>query len=207
MSEFIAIGLTGGIAAGKSTVSEMFDRKGALIIDADVISRCALDKGSSCYYKTLSAFGDAVLTETGAIDRAKLGALVFGSEVLRHKLNGLIHPFVYEQMIKKSRLAWEEKPGRMLLWDVPLLFEAGMDAGLAANILVTAPEELRIERLYKRDGYGRQKALARIRSQMPEEEKKAKADYILNNDGSLQQLSEQVDTLYALLLQRFYTDP
>lgn len=200
MSEYFCVGLTGGIASGKSTVSARFRELGACIVDADEISRHALDVDTQCYWATVAAFGNCILLEDGRVDRRKLGNLVFAQESERQRLNAIVHPYVRRQMDILSQKAWDSNPQGLILWDVPLLFENGLHQLVNKAIVVTAPEELRIERMALRNGFSREEALARIRSQMPEEEKRTLADYIVDNSGDMESLYKQVDRIYEKLV-------
>lgn len=192
------IGLTGGIGAGKSTAAERFRALGALVLDADGISRACLKKGGACFGSVVALFGGDVLQPNGEIDRRKLAGIVFADEEKRNKLNAIVHPYVIETMF---RLAEETlgQNGGVAVFEAPLLFESGMHERMDRNILVTCDEEQRLERILKRDKTTRQAALARIRAQMPEEEKRLLADTILENNGTIEQLNAQIDALWQEL--------
>lgn len=200
MSRYSCAGLTGGIASGKSTVSNRFRQLGAYIVDADEISRHGLDVGTECYEKTVATFGRNILLQDGQVDRRKLGAIVFSNEAEREKLNAIIHPYVRKRMEELSQAIWDSNPQGLILWDVPLLFENGLHKLVQKTVVVTAPEELRIQRMALRNGFTREEALSRIRSQMPEEEKVKLADYVIDNSGDLMSLYEQVDSIYGKLI-------
>lgn len=200
MSRYSCAGLTGGIASGKSTVSNRFRQLGACIVDADEISRHGLDVGTECYEKTVATFGKDILLQDGQVDRRKLGAIVFANAAEREKLNAIIHPYVRKRMEELSQAVWDSNPQGLILWDVPLLFENGLHRLVQKTVVVTAPEELRIQRMALRNGYTREEALSRIRSQMPEEEKVKLADYVIDNSGDLISLYEQVDSIYGKLI-------
>lgn len=200
MSRYSCAGLTGGIASGKSTVSNRFRQLGAYIVDADEISRHGLDVGTECYEKVVATFGKDILLQDGQVDRRKLGAIVFSNEAEREKLNAIIHPYVRKRMEELSQTVWDSNPQGLILWDVPLLFENGLHRLVQKTVVVTAPEELRIQRMAIRNGFTRNEALSRIRSQMPEEEKVKLADYVIDNSGDLMSLYEQVDSIYGKLI-------
>lgn len=200
MSRYSCAGLTGGIASGKSTVSNRFRQLGAYIVDADEISRHGLDVGTECYKKTVATFGRNILLQDGQVDRRKLGAIVFSNEAEREKLNTIIHPYVRKRMEELSQTEWDSNPQGLILWDVPLLFENGLHKLVQKTVVVTAPEELRIQRMALRNGFTREEALSRIRSQMPEEKKVKLADYVIDNSGDLMSLYEQVDSIYGKLI-------
>ena len=190
------IGLTGGIGAGKSTAAARFVALGAAVLDADGISRRALEPDGCCYAETLELFGRGVLLPDGRIDRARVAALVFSDAALRARLNALVHPAVRREMLAQAA---RMGTGRLIVFDVPLLFESGWQAMVSRTVLVAAREETRIARVCRRDGCAPQAAAARIRAQMPQREKEALADFVLQNDGTLEALYRQVDALYARL--------
>lgn len=200
MSRYSCAGLTGGIASGKSTVSNRFCQLGAYIVDADEISRHGLDVGTECYEKVVATFGKDILLQDGQVDRRKLGAIVFSNEAELEKLNAIVHPYVRKRMEELSQAVWDSNPQGLILWDVPLLFENGLHRLVQKTVVVTAPEELRIQRMALRNGFTREEALSRIRSQMPEEEKVKLADYVIDNSGDLMSLYEQVDSIYGKLI-------
>lgn len=188
------IGLTGGIGSGKSTAAEHFRARGVLVVDADEISRASLKKGGACYDDVVALFGSEILAQSGEIDRKKLAGIIFYDEEMRNKLNAIVHPYVIETMF---RLAEESlgQNGGIAVFEAPLLFESGMHERMDRNILVTCGEEQRLEQIIARDNITREAALARIRAQMPEEEKRLLADDILINNGTIDQLNAQIDTL------------
>lgn len=188
------IGLTGGIGAGKSTAAKRFRELGVLVLDADEISRASLKKGGACYSDVVALFGSVILAQDGEIDRKKLASIVFSDEEKRRQLNAIVHPYVIETMFSRAEEALN-KSGGIVVFEVPLLFESGMHEKMDRNILVGCGEEQRVKRILERDNTTRQAALARIRAQMPEEEKRLLADYILENDGTIEQLNAQIDAL------------
>lgn len=188
------IGLTGGIGAGKSTAAKRFRELGVLVLDADEISRASLKKGGACYSDVIALFGSKILTLDGEIDRKKLASIVFADEEKRRQLNAIVHPYVIETMFSRAEEALC-KSGGIAVFEVPLLFESGMHEKMDRNILVACTEEKRLKRIVVRDNTTRQAALARIRAQMSEEEKRLLADYILENDGTIEQLNAQIDAL------------
>lgn len=194
------IGLTGGIGSGKSTAARRFAQLGARVYVADEYARRALDPGTDCFGRVLTEFGTEILLPNGSIDRKRLGEIVFASEEMRVKLNGIVHPYVIETLFSQSQLDYAQSRQPIAIFDVPLLFESGMDAQMDATILVVCDLETRIRRVMERDGFTREQVLSRIRAQMPEEEKRLRADYILENNGAEKDLIHQVDALYHKLL-------
>ena len=201
MSAYIAFGLTGGIASGKTSVAGLFRSMGAYVADADEISRHALDRGTDCYEKTVEAFGRGILCADGAVDRKKVASIVFSNSKAMAMLNGIIHPYVREIIRSDSARAYAEDPKRMIVWDVPLLFETGYDTEVAKTIVVTARQSLRIQRVVERDGSTKAAALRRIRAQMPDREKVRRADYVIRNNGSWEELEQRTREVFYELLE------
>ena len=201
MSAYTAFGLTGGIASGKTSVAGLFRSMGAYVADADEISRHALDRGTDCYEKTVEAFGRGILCADGAVDRKKVASIVFSDSKAMAMLNGIIHPYVREIIRSDSARAYAEDPKRMIVWDVPLLFETGYDTEVAKTIVVTARQSLRIQRVVERDGSTKAAALRRIRAQMPDREKVRRADYVIRNNGSWEELEQRTREVFYELLE------
>ena len=201
MSAYAPIGLTGGIASGKSTVASLFRAWGAFVADADEISRHALDPDTDCYEKTVAAFGRGILHGDGTVDRRKVASIVFSDKKALNLLNGIIHPYVRRIIRADSQTAYAESPKRMIVWDVPLLFETGYDEEVAKTVVVTARQSLRIERIVARDGSTRAAALRRIRAQMPDREKVRRADLVIRNNGSLDELQKRTREVFDELLE------
>ena len=180
------IGLTGGIASGKSTVSAELRARGAVIVDADVISRTLLDRDGAAYEQVAAAFPQYVL-EDGTIDRRGLGAYVFSHEEGIHRLNAITHPIIVEE-VKKRAYAEE---GNVII-DAPLLIEVGLDKICHEIWLVTADRQVRVERIMRRNGLSREEAEDRINNQLSEEEKRKRAHLVIDNSGSMEELQEQI---------------
>ena len=193
---YLKIGLTGGIGSGKSTAARRFATLGAKVYHADELSRHALDPGGICYDRVVSAFGEEILLPDGVIDRKKLGTIVFDDEEKRQTLNSIIHPYVINELLALAQRDFQAEKNRVAVFEVPLLFESGMDADMDKNIVVSCDCESRVERVMERDGLTREQVEARIRAQMPEEEKRLRADYILDNNSTVANLVRQVDALY-----------
>ncbi len=201
MSTFAPIGLTGGIASGKSTVSGLFRAWGAFVADADEISRHALDPGTDCYERTVSSFGRDILFSDGTVDRKKVAGIVFSDPQALVVLNGIIHPYVRRTIQEESEKAFAEVPDRLIIWDVPLLFETGYETEVAKTVVVTARQDIRIRRIVARDGSTKAAALRRIRNQMPDREKVRRADIVIRNNGTLDELEQRTREVFDELLE------
>lgn len=196
------IGLTGGIGAGKSVASTRFMMLGAHVIDADILARAALNPGHACYRDVIDAFGRGIIRPDGAIDRKALARIVFDDEGRRQTLNSIIHPRVIADMLLEAQRIRQNSSGKgIVVLDVPLLFECGMERRVDCSVLVVADEITRISRVTMRDRLGAAEAAARIRTQMPQGEKQDRADFILYNNGPLEALFGQVDALYQIFQQ------
>jgi len=189
----LRVGLTGGIGAGKSTVAALLEAHGAVVTSADEISRDVVSPGSDGLAAVVAEFGDDVLTPAGTLDRRALGNLVFADDLSRARLEEILLPLIAAE-------AWarmEAVPaGRVAVYDVPLLVEGQMQDLFDLVVVVEADLELRLERLAER-GMEREKALARIASQATDDERRAVADIVLSNSGSIDQLSADVDRLWS----------
>ena len=201
MSAYTAFGLTGGIASGKTSVAGLFRSMGAYVADADEISRHALDRGTDCYEKTVEAFGRGILCADGAVDRKKVASIVFSNSKAMAMLNGIIHPYVRETIRANSEKAFAEASDRLIVWDVPLLFETGYEKEVVKTVVVTARQDIRVQRIVDRDGSTRAAALRRIRSQMPDREKVRRADIVIRNNGSLEELEQRTREVFDELLE------
>ena len=191
------IGLTGTIGSGKSTVSARLAKLGALVLDADTISREAGKKGADGLNKIAEVFGKEVIDANGELDRKALAGIVFSDESKRLILNGIIHPQVLKALKERTHGEKDLNPDRMIVWDVPLLIEVGWVEYVDSVWLVTAPEQTRINRITARDGCTIKQAQSRICAQMSEEEKARFSNEIIDNGGSLEQLYQRVDALYS----------
>ena len=195
----ILVGLTGGIATGKSTVAGMFKRCGATVIDADALAREVVQPGKPAWREIVKAFGKTVLNPDHTLNRQALGVMVFGNPAKLRRLERIIHPRVAREQIRLTKQAARNDPKAIVIYDVPLLFEAGIDTRVDTTIVVTADRETQIARLKQRNGLSRAEALRRIKSQMPLTEKRRRADYTLDGTLPLPQLKKQVRLLYRSL--------
>ena len=181
--------ITGGIATGKSTASDYLRSRGYPVIDADAIAKRALEPGMLPYRKVIEAFGSGILNGDGTIDRTALGRLVFGDTRMLGKLNRITHPWIYAKM--EAELT-EHAGEPVVFLDIPLHYESRMFEHLPVW-LIYAPEPTQLSRLIKRNNLAPDDAISRIRSQMPIEEKKKRAEVVLDNSGSIEQLHKQLD--------------
>lgn len=193
------VGLTGSIATGKSTVSKMLAEHGAVIIDADKIVRRVQEPGQPAWRGIVEHFGEGVLQEDGTLDRAKLGDLVFQDRTNRQRLNEIVHPIVREERDRETAQARERDSQAIIIWDIPLLIETGIYKDVDRVVVVYVDQETQLSRLLSRDELSEEQAKARIDAQMPIEEKKAYADYLIDNRGTLEETAEQVRRVYEQL--------
>lgn len=193
----MVIGLTGSIGSGKSTASARLAALGAHVFDADEISRALTRPGGEALPAIGAAFGPGVFEENGALDRRALAALVFADADKRRALNGIIHPLVLERMRASTADILEKDPRAMVVWDVPLLIEAGWDGFCDEVWLIYAALETRVARVAARDGCAREEALARVGAQMDDAQKARRADEVIENDGDTAVLFARLDALYA----------
>ncbi|RDY71256.1 dephospho-CoA kinase [Halobacillus trueperi] len=189
----LVIGLTGSIASGKSTVAKMFKDMDIPVIDADQISRDVVQPGEPAYQEIVETFGEQVLEEGGDLDRKKLGKVVFADETKRKQLNGIVHPKVREEMIRR-REQYKQQQYQAVVLDIPLLFESNLTDYVEKILVVYVDEKTQLERLMERDQSGREDAEERIRAQIPVKKKAEMADAVIDNtgtvEGSLQQLND-----------------
>jgi len=193
------LGLTGGIGSGKSTVASMFSELGADIIDADELARQVVEPGQPALAAILAAFGPTVVQADGRLDRKRLAEIVFADPVARARLNGITHPPIRELMnaeVETRRM----QPGLLIL-DIPLLFENARSESVEKTIVVWVDQATQLARLAARDGLEIGAARARIAAQMPLNQKKALADYFIDNSGTREQTHRQVEALFRVLQQ------
>lgn len=195
----ILVGLTGGIATGKSTVAGLFKRCGATVIDADALAREVVQPGKPAWREIVRIFGKAALNTNRTLNRQALGAIVFGHPTKLRYLENIIHPRVAREQARLTKQAARIDPRAIVIYDVPLLFEAGIEKRVDKTIVVTADRETQIARLKQRNGLSRAEAIRRIKTQMPLADKRRRADYLLNGTLPLPQLKKQVRLLHQSL--------
>lgn len=194
------IGLTGGIAAGKSAVAARLRELGAVVIDADALAREVVEPGTPGLAAIAARFGSEVLDADGALDRARLGAIVFGDDVARADLNAIVHPEVRRRYDELVAEAFARDPDAIVVYDVPLLAEARAASDFGLVIVVDAPADVRLERLVALRGMDREQARARIAAQISDEERRAMADVVIDSSGTIAHTMEQVDALWERLV-------
>jgi dephospho-CoA kinase len=193
------VGLTGGVATGKTTVAKMFKQCGAAVIDADQLAHDVVKPGKPAWRQIVKSFGKAVLKPDRTLNRRELGALVFGNRAKLRQLERIIHPRVAREQQRLVRRIAKRNPHTVVIYEVPLLFEAGVDKRVDTTIVVTADRDTQIERLKKRNGFSRAEAIRRIRSQMPLAKKIQRADHVLNGTLPRPSLRKQVGQLFKSL--------
>jgi dephospho-CoA kinase len=203
----VVIGLTGGIGSGKSTVSRMLGERGAVVIDADAIVHELQAPGMPMLGALAEVFGPGILDAAGALDRKALAAMAFRDDEARERLNAIVHPQVGIEFAKRLGAALEDD-AKLVVLDIPLLLEnrragrpGASQSEMAAIVVVWVPREVQIERTMSRDACTREEALARIRAQLSLDEKRALADRVIDNSGSLAETERQVEALVRELCE------
>ncbi|BCA78818.1 dephospho-CoA kinase [Desulfuromonas sp. AOP6] len=196
----MVVGVTGGIATGKSAVVEQFRQLGAAVISADELAREVVRPGEKTLARLVERFGKDILQADGTLDRKELGRLIFADPEARQDLNRITHPAI--ACLAAARIASLQRQGALLIiYEAPLLFEAGADSRVDRIVVVTAPAEVQRQRLMARDGLDEQAAQTRIEAQMPLADKVKRADFVVDNAGSVDALAAKVRALYGRLLE------
>lgn len=193
------IGLTGGIACGKSTVCDYLRQQGYFIADADAISHSLTAPGGAALPAIRKAFGDSVF-DGGVLNRRALGSIVFSSEEKRETLNGILHPMIIARVTQE--LEAHDAPDTLVFGDVPLLYECAMAHMFDSVWVISVPREVQIDRICMRDGLARQEAERRIDAQMPLERKRALADHVIDSNGPMEATRAQVRALIRSIHSR-----
>ena len=197
----LLVGVTGGIATGKSTVVGMFREKGTRVCDFDLLAKKVVEPEKPAWRDIVAYFGEQVLQDDRSLDRKKLGHIVFRDAEKRKKLESFIHPRMTEGFIAEVNDYAAADPNAVILVDVPLMIELNLQYMFHKLLVVYAPEEVQIQRLMERDGVSREEAVGRLRAQLPIEEKVGYADFVINNQGAYEETQKQVDELWAKLKQ------
>jgi dephospho-CoA kinase len=192
----VRVGLTGGIASGKSTVATMLVELGAILIDGDALAREVVARGTPGLAQVVAEFGEELLTPEGDLDRAALGRIVFSDESARRRLEAITHPLIFERYAELEAAA---PPDAVVVHDIPLLAESGRADTFDAVIVVDVPTELQVERMMQDRGWTREEAESRIAAQAAREDRLAIATHVVGNTGTLDYLRAQVQNVYAEL--------
>ncbi|MFP5114492.1 dephospho-CoA kinase [Bacillaceae bacterium C204] len=192
----LVIGLTGGIASGKSTVSNFLKEMDITVVDADLEARLAVMKGESAYFKIIAEFGEDIILANGEIDRQKLGSIIFHQVEKRQRLNDIVHPEVRQRMSDQVEKA-KRKNEEVIVLDIPLLFESKLTYMVDKTVLVFVDNETQLKRLIARNNLSVEDAEARIHSQMPLSDKIRLADAVINNNGSIADTKKQLLEILA----------
>ena len=192
------VGLTGGIASGKSTVAAMLVELGAVLIDGDALAREVVARGTPGLAQVVEEFGSDLLTPDGDLDRAALGRIVFADEAARRRLEAITHPLIFERYAELEAAA---PPDAVVVHDIPLLAEAGAERAATFDeiIVVDVPVQLQVERMMRDRGWSREEAESRIAAQASREDRLAIATYVIDNTGTLEDLRARVEAVYAEL--------
>ena len=194
------IGLTGGVGSGKSTVAGMLRELGAIVIDADEAAHAVYAPGTPGFDAVVREFGPEFVRD-GALDRRLLGGLVFADEEARQRLNAIVHPLVRDWMAEKTREAFEGG-AQIVVQDVPLLYESGLESLFSSIVLVWTPAELQLERLVGSRRVPAGRAEAMIAAQMPIDEKRRRSHHVIDNSGTVEQTRAQVEEMWAQMSGR-----
>ena len=188
------LGLTGGIASGKSTADEFFKKRKIPIIDSDLIAHRIMEIGQNGYKAVVDYFGNDILHDDQTIDRRKLGAIVFNDREKLKKLNEITHPLVHQE-IEQQMVQYRANHEKLVVIDVPLLFESGFESLCNGVLVISITPELQLERLMKRNNFVKKEAIARINNQMPLSEKEKRATYVVTNTGTIDDLEKKLSNL------------
>lgn len=192
------LGVTGGIASGKSTVARMFSELGAPLVSADQLARDVVAPGSATLDRLVERFGRGILLPDGHLDRKALGDLIFADPQARADLNRITHPAIADLAVRRLK-ELEQEPATLVVYEAPLLFEAGAESRVDAVLVVAVDEKQQLCRLQRRDGLDEEAARARIAAQMSLAEKVRRADYVIENSSTLSHLKDKVRALFDRL--------
>jgi dephospho-CoA kinase len=194
----LVVGLTGGVAAGKSTVARMFTELGATVVDADELAREVTSPGTEVHRHIVEVFGPQFLDATGKIDRVRLGEVVFKDPGARRQLEAITHPAIMEAAARRLE-DLGRRGHRMVVYEAALLVESGRDRAMDMLVVVVAEDELRLHRLTERNGLSREAALQRLGAQLPQALKASRGDHVIDNSGSLQRTRARVEEVWREL--------
>lgn len=198
----ILIGITGGIASGKTEVAKVFQKLGAEILSGDEIGKDVVEKNPQLLKKLVKAFGEEILTSKKRLNRKKLGKIAFSSPSLTEKLNRIVHPFLLENLKEKIESLRRKSDKKIVVVDAALIVEWGLQKKLDYLVLVDCSKEKRVKRLIRQRGYTRKEAEQRIKAQLPESRKRKHADFIIKNAGGLKELRAHARVLWRKILRK-----
>jgi dephospho-CoA kinase len=187
------VGLTGGVASGKSSVSRILRELGAVVIDADELAREVVEPGTPGLAAVVAAFGPELLTADGDLDRPAMGRLVFGDTAARRRLEAIVHPLVFERIVALEEAAPADA---VVVHDIPLLAESGRADTFDAVVVVDAHEDLQVERMLRDRGWSEEDARSRIAAQASRQDRRALATYVIENTGTLEDLHDRVTEVF-----------
>lgn len=200
------LALTGGIASGKSTVARRWQQHGAVLVDADALAREVVEPGSPVLSEIVRRFGSAVLTEDGTLDRAALGAVIFGDAAARQALNDITHPAISQLAQERFEEAARNDSSAVIVYDIPLLVESAQPLDrFAAVVTVEAAPQTRVQRLIDHRGLSRTEAAGRVASQASSEERRAIADFVIETSGSVADTHNRADAVWLSITERLRT--
>ncbi len=194
----LKVAITGGVGSGKSTVARMFKELGAVVLDADEAARAVVAPGQPAWEELHRAFGPEFFRSDGSLDRAQMARLVFHDPEARRRLNDIVHPQVAREMARRLQ-ELEQRREKLVLVEVPLLFEVGLEGGYDRVIVVYVPPEVQLERSKRRDRRGKQEIAGILAAQWPLEDKRRRADYVVDNRGSFEDTRRQVSQIWRKL--------
>ncbi|OQY20681.1 MAG: dephospho-CoA kinase [Desulfobacteraceae bacterium 4572_35.1] len=194
------LGVTGGIASGKSTVAEMLHDLGAVVVSADQLARELVVPGSQLLDVLRQRFGAQIIAADGALDRARLGDSVFADSAARHDLDGIMHPAIAELSQRRLKEAVQQSSGGLVVYEAPLLYEAGASGRVDKVLAVIVADAVQLQRLCQRDNCDIDAARQRVAAHMPQSEKARRADYVIDNSAGVEHLRQQVAALYRQLV-------
>lgn len=195
----LLVGLTGGIASGKSTVSDMLEKLGAILIDFDLIARQVVEPGTPGLKAIVNYFGKHILSKEGTLDRKKLSKIVFQDSEERKNLESFTHPLIYQEFFKQLETIAEKDPDAVILVSIPLLIEQNMQYAFDNLILVYVPQKTQVDRLAQRDGISKKEANNILKSQLPIDKKASFANFIINNENTIEETKKQVNRVWGEL--------
>lgn len=193
------IGLTGGIGSGKSTVAKLFRERGAYIIDIDAIAHLVEKPGGMVWNSIVECFGSEILNKDSTINREILGGIVFQDSEKLKKLNDIVHPAVFDEWLRELNNIAGKDENAIVISDIPLLIETGWNRAVDVVILVYVSPDVQEERIMKRNGYSYKEAQERLKSQMPMDDKVPFADFVINNEGTMEETGAIVDRIWEKL--------